>query len=182
MCHTSPMLLTFLLVVFVDLASGVVIGLVVAEFLGGRRLEHLEVGELVSVPLLDKAILEDADLEDECDLFQARTGLVVFPTRVTVASTREIGRIVRPDIGRQQIVVFDLSRTAYVDDSAAVVISELIQIATAQQSRTFVLSGMNDDVARTLNSMGLLDQVPKENIGADMEEAKQIIRPILRPH
>ena len=180
--YTFVMLLTFLLVVFVDLASGVVIGLVVAGFLGGRRLEDLEVGELVSVPLLDRAILEDADLDDECDLFQARTGLVVFPTRVTVASAREIGRIVRPDIGRQQIVVFDLSRTAYVDDSAAVIISELIQIATAQQSRTFVLSGMNDDVARTLNSMGLLDQVPKENIAADMKEAKQIIRPMLRSH
>ena len=180
--YTFVMLLTFLLVVFVDLASGVVIGLVVAGFVGWRRLEDLEVGELVSVPLLDRAVLEDADLDDEADLFQARTGLVLFPSRVTVASARQVSRIVPPDISiSQQIVLFDMSRTVYVDDSAAVIIGELIQIAMAQQLRTFIISGLNGDVARTLDAMGLLDQVPKENIAADMEEAKRIIRPMLRP-
>ena len=134
------------------------------------------------MPLLDRAVLEDADLDDEADLFHARTGLVLFPSRVTVASARQVSRIVRPDISiSQQIVVFDMSRTVYVDDSAAVIIGELIQIAMAQQLRTFIISGLKDDVARTLDAMGLLDQVPKENIAADMEEAKRIIRPMLRP-
>ena len=180
--YTIVMLLTFFLVVFVDLASGVVIGLVVAGFVGGRRLEDLEVGELVSVPLLDRGVLEDGDLDDEADLFQARTGLVLFPSRVTVASARQVSRIVRPDISSsQQIVVFDMSRTLYVDDSAAVIIGELIQIVMAQQLKTFIISGLKGDVGRTLDAMGLLDQVPKENIAADMEEAKRIIRPMLRP-
>ena len=179
--YTIVMLLTFFLVVFVDLASGVVIGLVVAGFVGGRRLEDLEVGELVSVPLLDRAVLEDGDLDDDADLFQARTGLVLFPSRVTVASARQVSRIVRPDISSsQQIVVFDMSRTLYVDDSAAVIIGELIQIVMAQQLKTFIISGLKGDVGRTLDAMGLLDQVPKENIAADMEEAKRIIRPMLR--
>ena len=178
--YAFVMLLTCFLVLFVDLIAAILIGLVVAGLSGARRLENLEVAALISVPLLDRAVLQDADFDDETDPFQASTGLVIFPDRVTVASAREVSRIVRPDIRGQQIVVFDMSRTVYVDDSAAVIIGELIQIAMTQKSRTFIICGLTKDVDNTLNSMGLLDRVPKENFAADMEGAKQIIRPLLR--
>ena len=122
--YVVVMLLTCALVLFVDLVAAIVIGLVVAGLLAARRVENLEVRELVSVPLLDQAVL-GADFNDEDDPFQARTGLVIFPERVTVASAREVSRIVRPDIRGHQIVVFDMSRTVYVDDSASVIIGEL---------------------------------------------------------
>ena len=76
-------------------------------------------------------------------------------------------------------MVFDMSRTLYVDDSAAVLIGDLIRIAMAQQSRTFIISGLTADVTSTLSSLRLLDRVPRENIVADMEEAKDTIRPTL---
>ena len=177
--YVVVMLLTCALVSFVDLVAAIVIGLVVAGLLAARRVENLEVRELVSVPLLDQAVL-GADFNDEDDPFQARTGLVVFPERVTVASAREVSRIVRPDIRGHQIVVFDMSRTVYVDDSASVIIGELVQIAMAQRSRTFIIAGLTDSVANTLHSMGLLDRVPKEHFAVDMEEAMQIVRPMLR--
>ena len=174
------MLVTFCLILFVDINAAIVIGLVVAGLAGARRQETLEVKSLVSVPLLDRAVLEEADMEDDADPFQARTGLVVFPDRVTVASAREVGRIVRPDIRRQQVMVFDMSRTEYVDDSAAVIIGDLIRIATSLRGRAFIISGLTDDVADTLYSLGVLDRVPREHVVADMEEAKQIIRPLLQ--
>ena len=177
------MLVTFCLILFVDINAAIVIGLVVAGLAGARRQETLEVRSLVSAPLLDRAVLEDADPEDEeeeGDPFQARTGLVIFPDRVTVASAREVGRIVGPDIRRQQVMVFDMSRTEYVDDSAAVIIGDLIRIATSQRERVFIVSGLTGDVADTLYSLGVLDRVPREHVVADMEEAKQILRPLLR--
>ena len=177
--YAVVMVLTCFLVLFVDFVAAIVIGLVVAGLLGARRLENLEAGELISVPVLDRAVL-GADFDDDADPFQARTGLVVFPERVTVASAREVSRIVRPDIRGHQIVVFDMSRTVYVDDSASVIIGELVQIAMAQRSRTFIIAGLTDSVANTLHSMGLLDRVPKEQFAVDMEEAMQIVRPMLR--
>ena len=41
------------------------------------------------------------------------------------------------------------------------------------------ISGLTEDVRSTLSSLKLLDRVPRENIVADMEDAKEIIRAIL---
>ena len=177
--YAFVMLLTCALVWFVDFVAAIVIGLVVAGLLAARRVENLEVRELISVPLLDRAVL-GSDFRDDDDPFQARSGIVVFPERVTVASAREISRIVRPDIRGHQIVIFDMSRTVYADDSASQIIGELVQIAMAQRSRTFIVAGLTDDVSNTLHSMGLLDKVPKENFAADMDEAMQIVRSMLK--
>ena len=173
------MILTFVIALLVDFATAIVIGLVVAALTGSRRLESLETASVVSVPLLDRAVLDDEDWDDEDDPFQARTGLVVFPDRVTVASARELSRILRLDIRGHQYSIFDMSRTVYMDDSAAAMMGDLVGVAMARQSRTIVIAGMNQTVADTVRSMGVLDRVPAGNLAADVEEAKRIIRPLL---
>ena len=173
------MILTFVLALLVDFATAIVIGLVVAALTGSRRLESLEASAVVSVPLLDRAVLEESDWDEDADPFQARTGLVVFPDRVTVASSRELSRILRLDIRGHQYSIFDMSRTAYMDDSAAAMMGDLVGVAMARQSRTIVIAGMNQTVTDTVSSMGVLDRVPPGNLAADVEEAKQIIRPLL---
>ena len=152
------------------MATAIVIGLDVVTLMGSRRVEGLETAALVSVPLLDRAVLGD-DGEDDADPFRASTGLVMFPDRITVASARELSRILRPDIRDHQFSIFDLSRTVYVDDSAAMIIGELINTAAARRSRTIILAGMSPAVSGALHSMGLLDRIPKENFAADMEGA-----------
>ena len=178
--YAIVLLMTCFLVVFVDMFLAFLIGLVMAVLFSYRRQESLEVSELVSVPLLDRALLEDDELDDDEDPFQARTGLVVFPDRVTVASARQLSRILRPDIRQQQFSIFDFSRTVYIDDTASVIISELIGVAVAARSRTIVIAGLRQDLAETLHSMRLLDRVPAGNFAADLDEAKQVIRPMLR--
>lgn len=173
------MVLTVLLVLFVDINLAIVVGLVVAALTGARRIEALEVDSMISTPVLDQAILGE-DEHGGIDPYQARTGLVVFPDRVTVASAREVSRILRSDIRGHQVVVFDMSRTQYVDDTAAVAIGGLIRIAMAQRSRTLIVCGLNADVAGTLNALRVLDSVPRANIVPDVEAAKGLIRPILR--
>ena len=178
--YVFVMLITCGLILFVDFVIAIIVGLVVAGLTSARRLENLEVASLISVPLLDLVVLDDADPGDDIDVFSARTGLVVFPDRVTVASAPEISRIVRPDIREHQFTIFDMSRTVYVDDSAAFIIGDLIKIATARNPRTLVIAGLTDSVANTLNTMGTLDRVPAKHVVANVEEAKQIIRPMLR--
>ena len=100
--------LTTFLVLCVDVLTGLMLGLVVAMFLSFRELEVFEVPRLVSVPLLDQEILgESANLDEP---FGSRTSLVRFPDRVSVASAREIARIVGRDVGEHRIVMFDFAR------------------------------------------------------------------------
>ena len=177
--YAIVLLMTCFLVLFVDMFLAFLIGLVMAVLFSYRRQEGLEVSELVSVPLLDRAVLEDGERDDDADPFQARSGLVVFPDRVTVASARELSRILRPDIRQQQFSIFDFSRTEYIDDTAAVIVSELIGVAIAARNRTIVIAGLRQDVADTLHSMKLLNRVPPGNFASDLDEAKQVLRPLL---
>ena len=124
--------------------------------------------------------MTDDGLDHDADPFRARDGPVIFSDRVTPASARELSRILRPDIRQQQFSIFDFSRTVYIDDSAAVIISELIGVAMAEHQRTIVIAGLREEVADTLHSMKLLNRVPAGNFAADLEEAKQVIRPMLR--
>ena len=135
--YATVMLLTCGLVLFVDLATAIVICLVAAALTGSRRLEDLETTALVSVPLLDRAVLGPD--QGDADPFAANTGLVVFPDRVTVASAKELSRILRPDISGHQITIFDMSRTVYIDDSAAVAIGDLVSLAAAGRTRTVII-------------------------------------------
>ena len=178
--YAAVMLLTALLVLFVDLTTAIVIGLVIAALLAARRTEGLEASALVSVPLLDRAIIPEEEWRDEDDPFAARTGLVVFPDRVTVASARELSRILRPDIRGHQFVIFDLSKTSYVDDSATMIIGELVSLSIARSDRTIIIASMAPDVSNTLHAMGALARVPAANIAATTEEAREIVRLLLR--
>ena len=104
---------------------------------------------------------------------------MVFPGRVMVESARGLSRILRPDLRGHQIFTFAMSRTEYIDDSAAMTIRELITIAAARQTRTIIIAGIHQDVSHTLHSMALLDRVPAENVASALEDAKLIIRPML---
>ena len=72
-----------------------------------------------------------------------------------------------------------MSRTAYLNDSAAAMMGDLVGVAMARQSRTIVIAGMSQSVSGTVHSVGGLDHVPAGNFAADAEEAKRIIRPLL---
>ena len=78
--HLVVMAVTLGLTVFVDLLTAVAVGLVVAGMIGARRFERLQLDKVVSVPLLDQTFLyadvDLFDLDDDVDMFAARTGLV----------------------------------------------------------------------------------------------------------
>ncbi len=181
--HRAPtgfwfvMVLTVFMIIFVDVVTGLLIGFVVSMFVNSRDLEAFEVPRMVSVPLLDAQILgPDADLDDP---FEARTGLVKFPDRVSVASAREIGRIVGRDVGGYQALIFDLTQTEYVDDTAAVTMGRLINAAAGRGRQHFVIAGMRDQIGEKMRSLGFLDRVAPEHLVPDLEAAKLAVKPML---
>ena len=175
--------LTALLVMFVDFATAILVGLVIAALVGAQRSSELELRRLVSVPLLDHKILAVTEIDDGADPFTARAGLVSFPPRLTVASARETARIVGPDLRGHQAVIFDLSRTIYLDETAALLIREFVNTALAAGPRPLpggcIIAGLSGNPADMLNALGALNRVPEENIVPDMRAAAQRLRVIL---
>ena len=173
--YAFVMLTTVFVAILVDFVTAIFIGLVVSGLIGARRSERPELQRLISVPLLDSEILP----VDEADPYEARTGLIALPDRVSVASARELIRILRSDIEGHQIVILDLSRTVYIDDTAAVVIGQLIANVLANGSQSIAISGLSGEAKNTLDSLGVLDRVPLENFANNLAEAKKIVRPML---
>ncbi len=173
--YTIVMALTCVLVLFVDITLAVFVGFVVSSLAGARRRGELETQDLISVPVLDSVLLDG----DEADPFEARAGIVIFPDRVTVASTREVSRIVRSDILGHQIVIFDMSRTYFIDDSAAVAIADLIRIAAVRRPGRVVITGLTEPVTDTLDAFGLRAAMPEGLIVPDMDAARARVRDLL---
>jgi len=172
------MVVTVILSVFSSLAAALVIGLVVAWLLNARRLEEHEMRSLVSVPLLDAGVL-GPDESGEAHRFSARSGMVVLPDRVTMASARRISQVLRVDLSQHRAIIFEMSRIRFLDDSAAVTISDLIHVARSQGAKRVVISGMPVDVASRFQSMALLDGIPDADFAADLDEAKRKLRQTL---
>lgn len=180
--HRTPvgywmvLVVTTLLIVLVDTLTGLVIGFVLGMFANAGDIEALEVPRLVSVPLADREVLgPDADLDDP---FGARTSLVQFPDRVSVASARQIARIVGSEVSDHKIVIFDFSRTQYLDNTAAVTLGRLINVASRRRS-DFIIAGMRSDVADRMRALGFLEIIGPDRMAADLDAAKLMVKPIL---
>ena len=160
--HLFVMLLTLGLTVFVDLVTAVAIGLIAAGMAHARQLERLELDSVVSVPLLDLAFASE-ERQRGSDPFSARVGLVALRGSFTVASSHRLVGVISDDIKDHQVVIFDFSAATYIDDSAAMLIHQLIGVAT-QEHTEVVVAGVSGSVAETLDALGILREVPDDRI------------------
>ena len=78
-----------------------------------------------------------------------------------------------------EVVIFDFSDATYVDDSAAMVIEQLIDVA--RNGRTGVIvTGLSGSVAKTLHALDVLQRVPDEYVVETLDEARQAAHVLLR--
>lgn len=164
---------TLLAALFIDFVSAVLIGFVLSSLVTYMQTQRFEAARLRSVPVLDRVVFGDAP---GMDPFSARTGLVAFPEQVTIASARELSRIVSPDIRHHRLLLFDLSNTQFVDLTAAVVISQLVNAALAGGRKTIVVVGMRPEVRRTFDALKLLARVPQDHLVPDLAAGYGVIR------
>ena len=176
--HLIILLITLGLTVFVDLVTAVAIGLIVAGMAHARKLENLELDSVVSVPLLDRQFFtleEDTSSEDE---FSARVGLVALRGSFTVASSKKLVGVISEDIKEHDVVIFDFSGATYIDDSAAMVVEQLMDVATSEDTE-FVVMSLSGSVADTLSTLGIIQRVPEAHIVETLDEARMVAREML---
>ena len=176
--HLVVILTTMSLTVFVDLITATAVGLIVAGMTHARQLEHLELDSVISVPLRDRSFFSDQEDIDSVDHYSARVGLVALKGGFTVASSRRLVHVIGPDIKDHEVVILDFSGTTYLDDSAARLIGELLDVARQKQTE-FIIMGLSDAVAHTLFAFGILRRVPKDQMVATMEEARRAAHRLL---
>ena len=145
----------------VDFTTAILIGLVVAALVGASRSEQGELDRLVSVPLLDSQIWPGTEA------YGARVGLVVLPERVSVASARELVRILGGDIQASEAVIVDFGRTTFIDDTAATLIGQAVA------GRPVAIARMTGTVAEMMNGFA---SIRPEWTARDVEHAKELIR------
>ena len=170
--HLLVMAVTLFLTVFVDLVTAVAIGLITAGMATSRQFERLQLDGVVSVPILDKVFFGDA-FRDDIDDYSARVGVVVLRGAFTVASSHKLITTVSKDITEHDVVVFDFSQTVYMDDSAALVVEQLVDNAIAEDTQPVVV-GLSGQPATTLNALNALDRVPADQLADDMDGARVI--------
>ena len=167
--HVVVMLLTLLLTLFVDLMVAVGIGLIVAGMANAVRSERVELDQVLSVPLLEG----DAD-----DPFLARIGVVALRGRFTVASSNALVRVITADLEDHEVIIFDFSRTASLDDSAVMVIEQLFETA-AENGTPCIIAGLGGPPESALRSLGALDDIPPDRFVESLTEARELAKELL---
>ena len=156
------------------------IGPIAGGMVHARRLERLELDSVVSVPILDATFFSEDGASADADPLAARVGTVALRGTLTVASSHKLVSVIGPDIREHEVVIFDFSGTAYIDDSAAMVIEQLLDVA-AGSGTARVVTGLANDAAATLETLDILRDVPEDRIVGTRDEARRVARELLAP-
>ena len=176
--HLVVMLTTLILAVFFDLIVAVAAGLVISGLTRAGWLEETEHDSVVSVPLLDQMFLYDGEEVEGADPFSAQVGMVALRGTLTVTSSRRLVKTISMDLKDHELVIFDFSEAAYIDDSAALVVRQLIEIASDEGTPAIAM-GLSGDVAETLASLDVLRGMPEERIVEDIDGAREVAKALL---
>ncbi|MCE2404240.1 MAG: SulP family inorganic anion transporter [Dehalococcoidia bacterium] len=177
--HLLVMLITLGLTVFLDLVTAVVIGLIAAGMASARQFERLELDSVVSVPLLDQSFFAGSQDTEEVDDFSARVGLVALRGSFSVASSNKLINTISGDMGDHEVVILDFSDTVYMDDSAALVVEQLIDTAMDANTECIVM-GLKGSPAITLRALNALRHVPEDHFVDTVGEARDRANRILK--
>lgn len=172
--HLLVMIVTLALTVFLDLVTAVVLGLIVAGMVAARQFERLELDSVISVPLLDQTFLDAHEGDD----FSAQVGLVALRGSFTVASSSKMISTVSVDIRDHEVVILDFSETRFMDDSAALVVEQLIDSAMAEDTDCIVV-GLSGTPAAVVEALDVLRHVPAERVVSTMDEGREVAHRLL---
>ena len=177
--HLVVMLITMGLTVFLDLVTAVAIGMIAAGMASARQFERLELDSVVSVPLLDRTFFADHENMGDSDEFSARVGLVALRGSFSVASSIKLINTISVDIRDHEVVILDFSDTVYMDDSAALVVEQLIDTARAEDTECIVM-GLSGHPAENLHALNVLQHVPEDHFAETIDDARETARRLLQ--
>lgn len=176
--HLIVMVVTLGLTVFADLVTAVVLGLVAAGMAGARQFERLELDNVMSVPLLDQSFLQQGSDADDQDELSARVGLMGLRGTFTVASSNKMNVTLGADIRDHEVAILDFSDTLYMDDSAALVVEQLIATAMDEGTEIIVMGAAHMPVG-SVQALDVLQGVPVDRFVDTMDEARDLAERLL---
>ena len=143
----------------------------------GRFVEPIPLAVLagilmkVGLDIIDWRLLRRAHLirRDHLLVMLITLGLTVFVDLVTAVA---IG-LIAAGIAEHEVVIFDFTGTTYLDDSAAMVIEQLVDAAFDERTEIIVM-GLAGTVADTLQTLRILRRVPRDRIVDTMDKAQDI--------
>lgn len=176
--HLLVMVITMGLTVFLDLVTAVAIGLIAAMMASARQFERLELDSVISVPLLDRTFLASKEEADKVDPYSARVGLVSLRGSFSVASANKLISTISLDIRDHEVVILDFTDTVYMDDSAALVVEQMIDVAISEDTGVVImaLEGMPET---TLLALNVLKDVPEDQFVKTQDEAREVAMRLL---
>ena len=177
--HLLVMVITMGLTVFLDLVTAVAIGLIAAMMASARQFERLELDSVISVPLLDRTFLVSKEEADKVDPYSARVGLVSLRGSFSVASANKLITTISLDIRDHEVVILDFTDTVYMDDSAALVVEQMIDVATAEDTGCIVM-GLEGMPETTLKALNVLKDVPEDQFVKTLDEAREVAKRMLK--
>ncbi len=176
--YVMVILVTLALAVFIDLVTAVAVGLVVSVLTRASEVGRVELDNVVSVPLLDRAFFLDEEGDAGADPFSARVGFVDLRGYFSMASANELLWAVSADIQDHEVVILDFSNTVYMDDSAARVMEKLVDAAKAKDTECIV-KDLSGPVERALASFDVFRRLPKDRFVAGRDEARALAKRLL---
>ena len=171
--HLIVMVITMILTVFLDLVTAVAIGLIAAGMASAKQLERLELDSVISVPILDQIFFAGYRAARNMDMFGASVGLVALRGSFTVSSSSSLITTIGEDIAEHEIVILDFSDTVYIDDSAVLVVEQMIDVAATEDTQC-ILVGLGGVPETALKALNAIDQVPEHNIVDTLDDAKVV--------
>lgn len=176
--HMAVMLLTLGLTVFLDLVAAVAVGMIAAAVTSARQFERLEMDSVVSVPILDQVFFGAVDDNDDVDIYTARVGMVSLRGTFTVASSSKLIDTIGEDIREHEVVILDFTDTVYIDDSAALVVEQLIETSFNYDTQCIVM-GLQGRPAQNLQGLNVLKRVPQDQIVENRDQARAVAQRLL---
>ena len=96
----------------------------------------------------------------------------------SVASSGKMISAISADISEHEVVILDFSDTVHMDDSAALVIEQLIDAAYDQDTECVVM-GLGGRPAVTMRALNVLRRVPEDRFVENIDGAREAVREIL---
>ena len=130
------------------------------------------------MPILDHVFFAGREETRGIDRYAARVGLVRLNGSFTVASSHKLVAVISVDIRDHDVVIFDFSGATHLDDSAAMVIERLIDVAGKAETE-IIVTGLAGSVNDTLDTLNILQHVPEDRIVETLDEARDIAARLL---
>ncbi len=164
------MLVTLTLTVLVDLITAVGVGIILASFVTARQMATEQLKGLrrsASVEELDHLNDEERELLRQAE---GRILVTILSGTFSYASARELARSAIGPAAAQRVAIYDFSNAGYIDTSAAMAIDEMISLSRAN-GQLVIVSALPGAAMRTLDGLGVLDEVPVDLRFADRRAA-----------